>query len=68
MSAPTGADAVIPEPARFGGARLALLRLRARGRLRLEGRVTLGTGTWKVYCALLDHEAKGMTATLTVAP
>ena len=41
MSAPTGADAVIPEPARFGGARLALLRLRARGRLRLEGRVTL---------------------------
>jgi hypothetical protein len=30
--------------------------------------VTLGTGTWKVYCALLDHEAKGMTATLTVAP
>jgi plastocyanin len=30
--------------------------------------VTLGTGTWKVYCALLDHEARGMTATLTVAP
>jgi plastocyanin len=30
--------------------------------------VTLGTGSWKVYCALLDHEAKGMTATLTVAP
>ena len=41
VSAPTGADAVIPEPARFGGARLALLRLRARGRLRVEGRVTL---------------------------
>ena len=41
MPAPTGADAVIPEPARFGGARLALLRLRARGRLRVDGRVTL---------------------------
>ena len=39
---PTGADAVIPEPARFGALRLALLRLRARGRLRVEGRVTLG--------------------------
>ena len=41
MSAPTGADAVIPEPARFGGARLALLRLRTRWRLRVDGRVTL---------------------------
>jgi acetyltransferase-like isoleucine patch superfamily enzyme len=41
MDAPTGADAVIPEPARFGGLRLALLRLRARGRVRVEGRVTL---------------------------
>ena len=30
--------------------------------------LTLGTGSWKVYCALLDHEARGMTATLTVAP
>ena len=30
--------------------------------------LTLGTGTWKVYCALLDHEARGMTAALTVAP
>jgi hypothetical protein len=30
--------------------------------------VTLATGSWQVYCALLDHEAKGMTATLTVAP
>jgi acetyltransferase-like isoleucine patch superfamily enzyme len=42
VSAPTGADAVIPEPARFGGLRLTLLRMRARGRLRVEGRVTLG--------------------------
>lgn len=42
MPAPTGADAVVPEPARFGGLRLALLRLRSRGRLRLEGEVTLG--------------------------
>ena len=42
MSRPIGADAVIPEPARFGAARLALLRLRARGHLRVEGRVTLG--------------------------
>jgi len=42
MPAPTGADVVIPEPARFGRLRLALLRLRARGRLRLEGQVTLG--------------------------
>ena len=42
MSRPIGADAVIPRPARFGAARLALLRLRARGHLRVEGRVTLG--------------------------
>ncbi len=42
MHAPAGADAVIPEPARFGALRLALLRLRALGRLRVEGRVTLG--------------------------
>ncbi|MEA2133454.1 MAG: hypothetical protein QOC68_1363 [Solirubrobacteraceae bacterium] len=42
MSVPVGADVVVPEPARFGPARLALLRLRLRGRLRLEGRVTLG--------------------------
>ena len=42
MTPPTGADAVVPDPARFGVVRLALLRLRARGRLRLEGRVTLG--------------------------
>jgi acetyltransferase-like isoleucine patch superfamily enzyme len=42
MPPPTGADVVVPEPARFGGLRLALLRLRARGRLRLEGRVTVG--------------------------
>jgi acetyltransferase-like isoleucine patch superfamily enzyme len=38
------ADVVIPEVAPFGGLRLALLRLRSRGRLRLEGRVTLGRG------------------------
>jgi acetyltransferase-like isoleucine patch superfamily enzyme len=44
VHAPTGADAVIPEPARFGGLRLALLRLRAGGRLRVEGRVTLERG------------------------
>lgn len=44
MTAPTGADVVVPEAARFGGPRLALLRLRARGRLRLEGEVTLGRG------------------------
>ena len=42
MHAPTGADAVVPEPARFGALRLALLRLTTRGRLRVEGRVTLG--------------------------
>ncbi len=42
MHAPTGADVVIPEPAPLGGLRLALLRLRAGGRLRVEGRVTLG--------------------------
>ena len=27
----------------------------------------LAKGTWKVYCALEGHEAKGMRATLTVA-
>ena len=43
------------------------LRRAGEGRGDDEGR-TLGRGTWKVYCALLDHEAKGMTATLTVAP
>ena len=42
MHAPTGADVVIPEPARFGALRLALLRVRTRGRLRVEGPVTLG--------------------------
>jgi acetyltransferase-like isoleucine patch superfamily enzyme len=42
MDAPAGADVVVREPARFGGLRLALLRLRAAGRLRVEGRVTLG--------------------------
>ena len=42
MHAPTGADVVLPEPARFGALRLAALRLRAGGRLRVEGRVTLG--------------------------
>jgi acetyltransferase-like isoleucine patch superfamily enzyme len=44
VNAPTGADAVAPEPAALGSLRLALLRLRARGRLRAEGRVTLGRG------------------------
>jgi acetyltransferase-like isoleucine patch superfamily enzyme len=45
VPAPTGADVVVPEPARFTGLRLALLRVRARGRLRLEGGgVTLGRG------------------------
>jgi acetyltransferase-like isoleucine patch superfamily enzyme len=42
VSVPAGADAFVREPARFGAARLALLRLRAGGRLRVEGRVTLG--------------------------
>jgi acetyltransferase-like isoleucine patch superfamily enzyme len=42
MDTPAGADVVVREPARFGGLRLALLRLRAAGRLRVEGRVTLG--------------------------
>jgi acetyltransferase-like isoleucine patch superfamily enzyme len=42
VSVPTGADAVVPEPARLGGLRLALLRLRAGGRLRVDGRVSLG--------------------------
>jgi carbonic anhydrase/acetyltransferase-like protein (isoleucine patch superfamily) len=41
---PAGADAVVPEPARFGALRLAWLRARARGRLRVKGRVTLGRG------------------------
>jgi carbonic anhydrase/acetyltransferase-like protein (isoleucine patch superfamily) len=41
---PAGADAVVPLPARFGGLRLAVLRLRARGRLRIEGSVSLGRG------------------------
>jgi len=27
----------------------------------------LAKGTWKVYCALEGHEAKGMRATLAVA-
>ena len=44
MPAPVGADVVVPEPARFTALRLALLRVRARGRLRLEGDVTLGRG------------------------
>jgi acetyltransferase-like isoleucine patch superfamily enzyme len=44
MPDPTGADVVVPEPARFARVRLGLLRLRARGRLRLEGEVTLGRG------------------------
>jgi len=42
MGAQRGADAVIPEPARLSRPRLAALRLRARGRLQVEGRVTLG--------------------------
>src|SRR3954462_5650127 len=42
MGTPLGADGVLPERARFGRLRLAARRLRARGRLRVEGRVTLG--------------------------
>jgi UDP-3-O-[3-hydroxymyristoyl] glucosamine N-acyltransferase len=42
MGGPVGADAVIPAAAPFGRLRLALLRLRARGRLVAEGRVGLG--------------------------
>jgi UDP-3-O-[3-hydroxymyristoyl] glucosamine N-acyltransferase len=44
VEAAVGADVVIPEPARLGPLRLALMRLAARGRLRVEGRVTLGRG------------------------
>jgi acetyltransferase-like isoleucine patch superfamily enzyme len=40
LSAPIGADAVIPAPRdRLGGLRLARLRLAARGRLEVRGRV-----------------------------
>jgi carbonic anhydrase/acetyltransferase-like protein (isoleucine patch superfamily) len=39
-----GADVVIPAAAPLGRARLALLRLRGRGRIAVEGRVTLGRG------------------------
>jgi len=42
VTAPVGADAVVPEPARFGALRLLWLRFRARGRVRVEGAVTLG--------------------------
>jgi acetyltransferase-like isoleucine patch superfamily enzyme len=42
VAASRGADVVIPEPGPLSGLRLAALRLRARGRLRVEGRVTLG--------------------------
>jgi acetyltransferase-like isoleucine patch superfamily enzyme len=44
VTAPIGADAVIPQPARFGALRLAWLRAFARGALRVEGRVTLARG------------------------
>lgn len=30
-------------------------------------RVTLDKGTYKAFCAVADHQAKGMTATITVA-
>ena len=36
------ADVVIPEPARLGAVRLAWLRLRHRGRLRVGARVRMG--------------------------
>jgi acetyltransferase-like isoleucine patch superfamily enzyme len=42
MTAAVGADAVVPEPARLGGLRLALMRLRHRGRLRVGSGVRLG--------------------------
>jgi len=44
VTAPTGADTVIPQPARFGALRLWWLRALAGGRIRAEGRVTLGRG------------------------
>src|SRR3954469_10084441 len=44
VTAPTGADAVIPQPARFGALRLAWLRALARGGPGVEGRVTLARG------------------------
>lgn len=42
MARPIGADVVIPTAAPLGRMRLALLRLRGRGRVVVEGRVTLG--------------------------
>ena len=42
MTASAGADVVVPQPARLGSLRLVALRLRARGRLRVEGSVSLG--------------------------
>lgn len=44
MARPIGADVVIPTAAPLGRVRLALLRLRGRGRIVVEGRVTLGRG------------------------
>lgn len=42
MARPIGADVVIPTAAPLGRVRLALLRMRGRGRIVVEGRVTLG--------------------------
>ena len=42
MARPIGADVVIPTAAPLNRLRLALLRLRGRGRIVVEGRVTLG--------------------------
>jgi acetyltransferase-like isoleucine patch superfamily enzyme len=45
LSAPIGADAVVPaRPDRLGGIRLARLRLLARGRLRVHGRAQVERG------------------------
>ena len=45
FSAPIGADAVVPAPSdRLGGLRLARLRLAARGRLEVRGRVWVERG------------------------
>jgi acetyltransferase-like isoleucine patch superfamily enzyme len=45
FSAPIGADAVVPErPNRLGGLRLARLRLAARGRLDVRGKVQVERG------------------------